>query len=344
MALSRTFRRRFGAVCAGVITIAAVLVPSVQATIVVSDEGNHGPTQPNLAAAALVQMQNPSVMPEGVNTGCVPQEGQNPVVLLHGMNSNPYGSFAALGPALAVDGRCVYAPAYGKYDGPLPVTSNVEGVYGLKPASESLAEVAADIEAVKAHTGAKKVDIVGYSLGGTLASMYAKQVGSEGVGTVITLGGAIHGTNLLGIARYAQEANAAGIPVYPAIDRIFGEVAKDLLAGSDAMNALAEGGIEVEGVRYVSISSRTDTVVTPMANSQFDGPNSTALVLQDGCSQDLASHLGLPYSPRAISLTRRALGADVDIACGPGLMLSADMSGTGSSYDQRDITVPFSSS
>lgn len=333
-----------GAVCAGVVTLAAALVPSAQAAISVNDEGNHGPTQPNLAAAALVQMQNPSIMPEGVNTGCVPEDGRNPVVLIHGMNSNPYGSFASLGPALAGDGRCVYASTYGKYDGPLPVTSNIEGIYGLKPAAESLAEITADIEAVKAHTGAQHVDLVGYSLGGALATMYAKQAGAEGVGTVVTLGGAIHGTSLLGLSRYAQEANAAGMPVYPAADSIFGEVAKELLAGSDTMNALADGGVEAEGVNYVSISSRTDMVVTPLANSQFTGPNATALVLQDGCSQDMSSHLGLPFSPRAISLTRQALGATVDAACGPGLMLSADMSGMGSSYDHRDIAAPFSSS
>ncbi|WKD61870.1 Lipase EstA precursor [Corynebacterium ciconiae DSM 44920] len=326
MALSRQFCRHLSTLCAGVITLTAALVPSAHAAVSVSDEGNHGPAKPNLAAAAFTQMRNPSVMPEGVNTGCVPEDGRNPVVLIHGMGSNPYGSFSALGPALAADGRCVYAPTFGKYEGSRPLISNVEGVYGLKPASESLAEISADIDAIKAHTGAAQVDIVGYSLGGALAAMYAKQVGAEGVGTVVTIGGVIHGTNLLGLSHFVHEAEEAGLPMYEASDRLLGGAAKDLLEGSHAMDTLGDGGVEAEGVNYISISSTSDITVTPLQNSQFHGPGSTAIVVQDGCSKDRSSHIGLPYSPRAISLTRRALGADVEPVCGSGAPSSSERS------------------
>ena len=74
---------------------------------------------------------------------------------------------------------------------------------------------------------------------------------------------------------------------------------------------MAAGG-DVDGeVRYVVVSTNTDTVVTPVASQVPLGPADRvrALVVQDRCPADSVDHVHLPADPTVIAWTVAALDA-----------------------------------
>lgn len=277
------------------------------------------PPQDNISAAIAHGMEAKDASPSGANEPCTPAPGENPVVLIHGMTSTPYGSFSAIAPALKSQGKCVYAFTYGRYNDPATGSSVMGGIPGfnggLGPMDQSLAEVSEQIQRVKENTGAEKVDLVGWSQGGSLATAYAKQTGGKDVGTVVSLAGVLRGTSMLGLANIHHELVQAGLPIPQAVNGVLGAAGNDLLEHSDFMTRLKDGGLEVDGVRYVSISTLFDEAATPLGNSQYSSGDYQNLVLQDGCPSDAAAHLGAPYDPRSIALIQNALGGNVPVPC-----------------------------
>ncbi|MDP9851797.1 esterase/lipase family protein [Corynebacterium lowii] len=262
------------------------------------------------------------ISPLGSNVACVPQPGENPVILLHGLNSNSYQTFAAMAPDLAGMGKCVYAFNVGKISGTLePDGSSVLGSIpmfrAMAPINDSLAEISEKIAQVKAMTGAQKVDLVGHSAGATIATAYTKQVHGEGVGTVVSIAGVLHGTGLLGVSYGLEKLNGLNGMGNLVTALIASPSVRDLLPNSDFNKALHDGPIEVPGVKYVSIASKFDEAVTPLSAAQYTDPGAENYVLQEGCSLDASEHLGITYSPRAIAMTARALGRDVEVPCSP---------------------------
>ncbi|MCF4007722.1 alpha/beta fold hydrolase [Corynebacterium uropygiale] len=275
--------------------------------------------QDNISAAIAHGMAAQDASPSGANEECTPRPGENPVVLIHGMVSTPYGSFAALAPALKAQGKCVYSFTYGRYNSPASGSSAMGFVPGfdggLAPMDKSLAEVTEHIQRVKEHTGAEKVDIVGWSQGGSLATAYAKQSGGKDVGTVVSLAGVLRGTSMLGLANLHHEFAQLGLPISQAVDLTLGASGNDLLEHSDFMTRLKDGGLEVDGVHYVSIATLFDESANPLGNDQYSSKDYQNIVLQDGCPSDASDHLGVPYDPRSIALTQNALGGNVPVPC-----------------------------
>src|SRR3954469_21876924 len=92
--------------------------------------------------------------PPGANVPCHPTAAHpEPVVLVHGTAESMFDNWQALAPALKTAGYCVYAFNYGSYNG-----SGVLGVYGVGPIERSAQELANEVNAVLASTGASKVD------------------------------------------------------------------------------------------------------------------------------------------------------------------------------------------
>ncbi|MDO4928109.1 MAG: alpha/beta fold hydrolase [Corynebacterium sp.] len=271
------------------------------------------PESTNVAQAMLTARNADKPSPLGANEVCTPAPGENPVILLHGMNSDAYGSFARLSPALKEAGKCVYAFTYGEYD--LSLMGKMPGFNGMAPLEDSLVEVGSYVDAVRANTGAEKVDLVGYSAGGSLSVAYAKQQGAAVVGNVVTIAGVNRGTSLLGLSQLERILAKNGLQVVNATDRLIGPVGGDLLENSDFMMRLKDGGIEAPGVHYAAISTLYDEAATPLSNTQFSSGNYENIVVQNGCAQDRADHLSLPYDPRAIAYTVNALGGDVQVPC-----------------------------
>ncbi len=272
-----------------------------------------------LPGALTIAMGAHHPSPKGANEACDLTAGENPVVLIHGMTSNAYSSFGAISPVIKSQGRCVYAMNYGYYtaeDAGSSATELLPGFYGYGALDRSLAQVSEHIELVKRETGAQKVDLVGWSAGGTLAAAYAKQVGASGVGTVVSIDGVLHGTTMGGLSHLVDQSRAAGVPTDALISATLGPAGNDLLKGSEFMQRMNEGGLEVPGVRYVAISTLYDESATPLEATQFNAGDYQNLVIQDGCPSDKVDHLGTPYDDRAIAMVANALGGDVALTCG----------------------------
>lgn len=283
-----------------------------------TEMGEWGPKANDFPTVMVNQGMTENISPEGANVHCVPAPGENPVVMIHGMNSNSYQTYARMAPELKAMGKCLYAFNVGKL-GPdeYSVLGSIPTMRNMTPLDTALAELTAKVDTLKAETGATAVDIVGHSAGGALAAAYAKREQGRGVGTVVSLAGVLHGTTLLGASYGLEQLNqldnagdkAAGFIVSPSL--------VDLMQHSQYMANLNEGGLEQPGVNYVAISTQVDEAVTPMAASQWKAPSANNILLQDGCSADLSGHIGLTFSPRAIALVANALGRNVEVPCVP---------------------------
>lgn len=276
--------------------------------------GEQLPAATSIPKAGLQAKGHVNPSPLGANEDCTPAPGENPVVLLHGMNSDAYGSFSRLAPALKDAGKCVYAITYGHWDASL--VGKLPGYNGLAPLEQSLQEVTGQIAGIKEHTGASQVDLVGYSAGGSLAVAYAKAHGAAEVGRVVTIAGVNRGTTLLGISNLEAALQESGYSFTNITDPAIGPVGGDLLENSSFMMQLKDGGIEAPAVQYTAISTLYDESATPLSNSQFNSGDYRNIVVQQGCAQDRADHLALPYDPRAIAYVVQALGGEVAIPCG----------------------------
>lgn len=284
--------------------------------------GAWGPYAKDFPTVMVQQGLTEDISPSGANVACTPAPGENPVVLLHGMNSNAYQTFARMAPELKKMGKCLYAFNVGKLPGTFEkdqwsVAGSIPMFRNMTVLDESLRQLNEKIDALKAETGASEVDMVGHSAGGTLAAAYAKQHNGEGVGTVVSIAGVLHGTSLLGISYGLKELNAYNNLGDTAASIIVSPSLRDLLKHSEFTARLEDGGVAIPGVNYVAISSQLDEAVTPISASQWDSSDAQNIVLQDGCSADLSEHLGITFSPRTIALVANALGRNIDVPCVP---------------------------
>jgi triacylglycerol lipase len=222
----------------------------------------------------------PDVHLAGVNDPSC-RSGHPPVVLLPGTFSTVAGNFAALPAALAADGRCVYATNY--------------GLGGVAPVRDSAASVAAFVDDVLAVTGADQVDVVAFSQGGLVLRTALRLDGlADRVGTAVLIAPTFHGTTS---------------PLLNGVPGLACPACADQAAGSALLTELAAGGDLDGSVRYATISSRDDTVVTPTRAQSPVGPADrvTSLIVQDGCPSVRLDHLAMPGDARVVGWVRQAL-------------------------------------
>ncbi|WP_158675557.1 alpha/beta fold hydrolase [Nocardia stercoris] len=209
-----------------------------------------------------------------------------PVLLIHGTNADVERSLGPTRQALADDGRCVYGPDFDS----------------TRPLSESVDYFAAVVEHIRAVNGVDVIDVVGKSQGGLIArAVSLKFAGQQSnpIRNLVTVSGPHQG-----VTEFAGSTNlnpvALLVPGLPA-------AAHDMLAGSEFLTELDADGMTAPGVRYTLIGTRTDRIVTPYTSSFIDAPNTTDILIQDGCPEDLAGHLAESADPRTIDLTLNAL-------------------------------------
>lgn len=289
-------------------------------------QAGHGAVESGWLVAKARTLAEPELMPLGVNDyGCRSAEHPRPVVLVHGTFSNAYDSFSALAPYLKDRGFCVFAFNFGASDA---LIGKVPGVNGTARVEKSIGELSAFVDDVLARTGVAQVDLFGWSQGGVLSHGYAKFGGGASadapatnkVATIVTYGSPNGGTTSNGILSLIESMGQYG----SSTDDL-GPVLEDFGPDSDYVARLNDGGITMPGVRYTSIASRYDELVTPYRTGFIDygaeRENVENITLQDGCEVDLSDHLQGMYSPRMMSLTARALGDDTPIACRPNAPL-----------------------
>jgi pimeloyl-ACP methyl ester carboxylesterase len=323
-------RRHSLAICAAF--VAALLVPSMAGAATTTRPAHkHYPVTWNFLAGALAAgaRSGPGVAPAGSNLPCRPSAAHpRPVVLVHGLFANQSDNWAAMSPFLANHGYCVFSLTYGNDPKASGFMKSVGGLTDMKVSAHKLARF---VRHVRHVTGAKKVDIVGHSEGGTVPDWYLKfDHGNRYVKHFVALSGVMHGTTVLVAgALYSLFQKLGFSKQENAMLRSGCASCTEFLPTSDWMRALDKphraatahvartcpvDGAAVAGVNYTSIATRYDELVWP-ATSDFINPACDGkqrirvhnLLIQNRCSQDLSDHLSVAADPNVARVILNAL-------------------------------------
>lgn len=224
--------------------------------------------------------------PPGANDPeCRPDASHpEPIVLVPGTFETMWQNWADLSPYLAKKGYCVYSLNYG-FSSAGPSTGPIE---------QSADELKTFVDRVLAHTGAKKVSIIGHSQGGMMPRYYIKFLGgAEKVDDLIGLAPSNHGTLL----------TAWGVPLDLCV------ACQQQGSGSDFLNKLNNGDETPDPVSYTVIATKADEIVIPYTSAFLDGPSTqvTNITLQDYYPLDWVGHVGISYDPNVFRFVLDAL-------------------------------------
>lgn len=160
-------------------------------------------------------------------------------------------------------------------------------------------------DAVRAQTGAAKVDLVGHSQGGLVARGYVKSYGGAAeVDSLISLGAPHYGTYVANIISFFALGSCIGITA-----------CQQMEIGSSYLNALNSGDDTIGAVRYTNIYTAYDELVRPVTNATLaDG--ATNVKVQSKCWARVVGHLGLITDGAVYSGVRQALeGQPISLNC-----------------------------
>lgn len=212
-----------------------------------------------------------------------PPKNNDPVILIGGwMNSDH--SWDAWVRSLARDGIRPYL---------ITVPGNATG-----DIDQAARYVAQEAEKVRAETGAKRIDVIGYSMGGLIARQYAKfYAARDAVDAVVTLATPNNGIG----PSWASPFNRA----WSGVNRAFmGPASAQAMRGSEFLARLNDSAIQDSAgrtVRYGSVHSRAT-----------DGPVTSASArLTHGLNVTIAGRglLGLPLGPDHYTILHRSSDA-----------------------------------
>jgi len=201
----------------------------------------------------------------------VPAPARAPVLLVHGVLCNS-GSMHDLRSALvARDIHPVYTLSYG------PPLASIE---------QFVDQLAVKIDAILAATGARRVALVGHSMGGLVARAYLRRHGPAKVSTVVTIGAPHHGS-----------VHAWLFP---------GVCLGQLRPNNAWLAELNRSEAAPSGVRVVSLWSWHDSMVAPQTSGELAGAVNIALAG--------IGHNALVANPRVFALVAEELKRDAQAA------------------------------
>lgn len=247
-----------------------------------------GPPQSDHLGAASYLKSHKNVAPLGTNDfGCKPSSAHpRPVVLAHGTDSSAYSDYSAIAPQIAAAGFCVFALNYGGTPG--------GDSYGTEDVVLSSYQIGAFVDQVLAATGAKQVDLVGFSQGATVTRFYLNKLGgAPKVGQWIGLASPSYGGVMYGLVPVVDAVPGA----MQAFARVTSLAAIQQAQGSEVMVELNAGGDTVPGPKYTTIGSKVDEMIQPNSNIALRGPGAVNISLQDRCAIDLTGHFHMVYDP-----------------------------------------------
>ncbi|MBF6332182.1 esterase/lipase family protein [Nocardia transvalensis] len=257
-----------------------------------------GPPQSDHLAASRYMKTHPNAAPQGANDfGCRPRaDHPRPVVLAHGTDASAYSDWSVIAPQLARAGFCVFALNYGGKPG---ATS-----YGTEDLWLSARQVGEFVDRVLAATGARQVDLVGFSQGASVTRYYTNKLGGAAkVARWVGLASPTYGGVMFGLVPVAN----ALPPLWDAFEKVTSRAAVQQAQGAPFMRELNAGGDTVAGVQYTTIGSRVDEMIQPFDNIALRGPGATNLVLQDLCPINLTGHFHMVYDPYVQQLLANVL-------------------------------------
>lgn len=218
------------------------------------------------------------------------------------------GGKPAVGTSVAQDqpGPVLLVPGYGGGTGGLEQLANRLRAAGRQAAVVPLpgdgtgdldAQATALDVAVRSAlaAGAPSVDLVGYSAGGVVARLWARNHdGAARARRIVTLGSPHHGTDLAAVAGLLAPDSCP-----PACQQ--------LAPDSDLISGLNSGDETPDGPAWVSIWTSQDQVVTPPDTARLVGASN--VVVQRICPGRSVDHGQLPTDAVVDALVLRALAA-----------------------------------
>ena len=159
--------------------------------------------------------------------------------------------------------------------------------------------LAADVKAALRRTGAGSVDIVGYSAGGVVTRLWAKNDGGAALARrIVTLGSPQHGTQLASVGALVP----GECPV----------ACQQLAPDSDLLGGLNQGAETPKGPRFVSIWTSHDNVVIPPDSAVLNG--ALNIEVQSVCAASTVNHSGLPADHLVDAMVLAEIGAGPTVA------------------------------
>ena len=208
----------------------------------------------------------------------------DPVIVVNGL----FGVGFAYEPLVAR----LRADGYRVWDFELPTL-------GTQDIRRSALALDAFADAVRAQTGAAKVDLVGHSEGGLVSRAYVKYYGgATEVDSLVTLGTPNYGTVAANIVRVFTLGTCVGITA-----------CEQMTIGSSFLAGLNAGDDSIGNVAYTNIATVMDELVQPYTNSFLNAAdgNITNRALQSQCFLRIVGHLGLIVDGAVYSGVRVAL-------------------------------------
>ncbi len=298
---SRSRRAVAGAALAGALTFGASASaqppepPGYRLPLIPIEQG---PRQSEHFGATLYQKTHPNVTPIGTNdfTCRITADKPRPVILAHGTDASSYTDWSEIGPQLAQSGFCVFTLDYGGKPGAIS--------FGTQDLWLSAHQIGDFVDHVLTVTGARRVDLVGFSQGAVVTRYYVNKLGGASkVGRWVGLASPSYGGVMYGLVPLG-DALPALWPVYQDLTSL---AVVEQAQGSLFMRELNAGGDTVPGVEYTTIGSRVDEMIQPFANIALRGPGAHNLVLQDLCPIDLTGHFHMVYDPYVQQLLHNVL-------------------------------------
>ena len=224
-----------------------------------------------VAIAVVVLVRTRSVDP-------VPQDELGPVLLVPGYGGSG-DSLQNLAATVRASGRTAIV---------VPEVGN--GTGDLQAQADALATV---VDQTLTERHAPSVDVIGYSAGGVVARLWARNSGGAAQARrILTLGSPQHGTSQAALGAEI----GGGCPT----------ACQQLVPTSDLLRQLNAGDETPAGPAWVTIRSTTDQVVTPVNSAALDG--ALNIVIQDVCPGSSPGHADLPDSPVTRAAITSALG------------------------------------
>ena len=228
-----------------------------------------------------------AVLPEDVHPA--DQATPGPVVLVPGFGGGT-AALQVLAAALEKAGRQTAI---------VPATGDDTG--DLREQAQTLDDTVDD---VLTSSGAPSVDVVGFSAGGVVARIWAREDGGASKARrIVTLGSPHHGTD---VASLAAAFLGQGCP----------EACQQLRPSSDLLDSLNADDETPAGPLWTAIWSETDETVTPPESASLEG--ATDIEVQQVCPGMSLAHGDLPRDPVGVGLVLQALSTGDAPATGGG--------------------------
>ncbi|MGU3433020.1 lipase family alpha/beta hydrolase [Actinomycetes bacterium M1A6_2h] len=157
-------------------------------------------------------------------------------------------------------------------------------------------------DAALTRTGASSVDVVGYSAGGVVARIWAKDMGGAGQARrIVTLGSPHHGTQVAGLATQFLPGQCP-------------TACQQLVPDNPLLATLNAGDETPDGPEWVSIWTEVDQVVTPPTSASLDG--AIDIPVQSVCADSTVDHGNLPRDPLVAAMVSAELGGSSTVQLG----------------------------